>query len=164
MCFFCQTKCNFDELMSTNSEVFIKEIREHRLFLDGPVIYTEYVIACLDCFIFQLWCLSIENIRIFDTVGCRFTHTDQFSFGEEYCDEIYTGNAQFAVENALLTFEEREVLFGKRINIGDHFFRRPTHKSCFTSLEKLKYDFFCTQCKNLYYNFFEKELHVFRLK
>ena len=146
MCFFCQTKCNFDELMSTNSEVFIKEIREHRLY------------------IFQLWCLSIENIRIFDTVGCRFTHTDQFSFGEEYCDEIYTGNAQFAVENALLTFEEREVLFGKRINIRDHFFRRPTHKSCFTSLEKLKYDFFCTQCKNLYYKFFEKELHVFRLK
>ena len=30
--FFCQTKCNFDELMSTNSELFIKETREHSLF------------------------------------------------------------------------------------------------------------------------------------
>ena len=51
---FCQTKCNFDELMSTNSELFIKETREHSLFLNGPLIYTEYVIACLDCFTFQL--------------------------------------------------------------------------------------------------------------
>ena len=107
--------------MSTNSELFIKETRQHSLFLDGPVIYTEYVIVCLDCFTFQLWNLSIEDIRIFDTVGCRFTYSDPFCFGEEYCDDIFTGNAQFAAENALLTFEEREALFRKSLNIGDHF-------------------------------------------
>ena len=159
--FFCKTKCNFEDLMSTNSELFIKERRQHSLFLDGPVIYTEYVIVCLDCFTFQLWNLSIEDIRIFDTVGCRFTYSDPFCFGEEYSDDIFTGNGQFAAENALLTFEEREALFRKSLNIGDHFFRQPTHKSCFTSLQKLKYEFFCTECKNIYYKFFEKELHVF---
>ena len=66
--FFCKTKCNFEDLMSTNSELFIKETRQHSLFPDSPVIYTEYVIACLDCFTFQLWNLSIEDIRIFDTI------------------------------------------------------------------------------------------------
>ena len=66
--FFCKAKCNFEDLMSTNSELFIKETRQHSLFLDSSVIYTEYVIACLDCFTFQLWNLSIEDIRIFDTI------------------------------------------------------------------------------------------------
>ena len=108
---------------------FLSKKQENSLFLDGPVIYTEYVIACLDCFTFQLWNLSIEDIRIFDTVDCRFTHSDPFSFSVEYCDDIYTGNVRFAVENALLTFEEREVLFRKGINIRDHFFRQPTGKT-----------------------------------
>ena len=153
-------KCSFEDIF-TNSELFIKEIREERLFLDTLVIYTEYVIACLDCFTFQLWNLSIENIGIFDSVDCRFTFSDPFLFGEEYYDDVCTGNRQFDTENALLSFDERQAIFRKRINTGDLFFRQPSHKSCFTSLDKLKYEFFCTNCKKIYSNFFEKQLHVF---
>ena len=64
---FCEMKANFEDLMSANFDLFIKETREHCV-LNGPLIYTEHVIACLDCFMFQLWNLSIENIRIFDKI------------------------------------------------------------------------------------------------
>ena len=158
---FCETKTNFEDLMSTNSDLFIKEIRQHSVFSNGPLIYMEYVIACLDCFTFQLWNLSIEDIRIFDTVACRFTYSDPFVYGEEYCDDIFVGNNQFLSENTFLTCEKREELFRKTLNISDYFFRQPTHKSCFTSLQKQNFAYFCTECKNTYYKFFEKELHDF---
>ena len=41
------------------------------------------------------------------------------------------------------------------------FLKRPLHKSCFTSLRKKRYKYFCTSCKKIYNNFFEKKLHVF---
>ena len=65
--YFCETNPNFEDL-TYNNFYFIKETREHCV-LNGPLIYTEHVIACLDCFMFQLWNLSIEDIRIFDTVA-----------------------------------------------------------------------------------------------
>ena len=73
----------FNEIQSTKSDVFIKDKRYH-------LFYIEYVIACLDCFTFQLWNLTIRNIRLFDTVDCRFTFSDHFNFGEEF----FIGNDQ----------------------------------------------------------------------
>ena len=157
---FCKTKANFKDLMSTNFDLFVKEAREHCV-LNGPLIYTEYVVACLNCFTFQLWNLSIEDIRIFDTVACRFTYSDPFSYGEEYYDDIFVGNNQFLSENTSLSFKKREELFNRSLNISDHFLRQPKHKSCFTSLQKQNFAYFCTECKNTYYKFFEKHLHTF---
>ena len=156
---FCKTKNDFDSITSTNIDLFIKEKRDHCI-LSGPMIYTEYIIACFDCFTFQLWNLSIDNIRLFDTVGCRFTFIDPFNFGEEFDDDIFTGNNQFIEENNLLSRAELEKIFLKN-NVSDCFFRRPKHKSCFTSMQKYKFSYFCTECKKIYYNFFEKDLYVF---
>ena len=36
------------------------------------------------------------------------------------------------------------------------FLKRPLHKSCFTSLRKKCYKYFCTSCKIIYSGFFEK--------
>ena len=159
--YFCTKKNDdFDSITSTNSDLFIKERREHCV-VNGPIIYTEYVIVCLDCFTFQVWNLSIENIRFFDTVACRFTFGDPYNYGEDFHDDIFVGNNQFERENNLLTRNEREKLFKKSLNIGDCFFRQPKHKSCFTSLQKHKFSYFCTECKNIYHKVFEKDLHVF---
>ena len=157
---FCETKANFEDLTSANFDLFIKETREHCV-LNGPLIYTEHVIACLDCFMFQLWNLSIEDIRIFDTVACRFTYSDPFNYGEEFYDDIFVGNNQFFRENGLLSRSEQEELFRKTLNMSNYFFRQPKHKSCFTSLQKQNFTYFCTECKNTYYKFFEKDLHTF---
>ena len=156
---FCKTKNDFDSITSTNFDLFIKEKRQHCV-VNGPIIYTEYVIACLDCFTFHMWNLSIENIRLFDTVACRFTYSDPFNYGEEFQDDIFVGNNQFAQENNLLSCNEREKLFKKSLNISDCFFRQPKHKSCFTSIQKHKFSYFCTECKNTYCKFFQKDLHV----
>ena len=160
---FFSTKKNdadFDSITSTNSDFFIKERRDHYI-VNGPIMYTEYVISCLDCYTFQVWNLSIENIRLFDTVACRFTFSDQYNYGEEFEDDIFVGNNQFERENNVLTRNEREKLFKQSLNISDSFFRKPKHKSCFTSIQKQRFSYFCTECKNIYHKVFEKDLHVF---
>ena len=156
---FCKTKTDFDRITLTDSDLFLKEKRDHCI-LNGPLIYVEYIIACFDCFTFQLWNLSIENIRLFDTVACRFTFTDPYNFGEEFDDDVFTGNAQFSQQNNLLKRVELEKFFLKN-NISDCFFRQPKHKSCFTSMQRYQFSYFCTECKKIYCKFFEKDLHVF---
>ena len=84
----------FYEIQSIKSDIFIKEKRYHRIS-SGFLFYIEYVISCFDCFTFQLWNLTIKNIRLLDTVDCRFTYSDHFNFGEEFCDDVFIGNNQF---------------------------------------------------------------------
>ena len=43
---------------------------------------------------------------------------------------------------------ELEKIFLKN-NVSDCFFRRPKHKSCFTSMQKYKFSYFCTECKKI---------------
>ena len=52
----------------------------------------------------------------------------------------------------LLAMTEREKIV---------FLKRPMYKSCFTSLRKKRYQYFCKSCKKIYNDFFEKKLHVF---
>ena len=150
---------NFNKIQLSKSDIFIKEKRHHHIF-DGPLLYIEYVISCFDCFTFQMWNLTIENIRLFDTVNCRFTFSDQFNYGEEFGDDIFTGNNQFAHQNNMLNRAALEKIF-LQSNVSDYFFRQPKHKSCFASMQICRYSYFCTKCKELYCKFFEKDLHVF---
>ena len=41
-----------------------------------------------------------------------------------------------------------------------NFLKRLLHKSCFTSLDKVRYKHFCTNCKTFYNEMFEKDLHI----
>ena len=52
--------------------------------------------------------------------------------------------------------KKRNLFNGEEID----FINRPLHKFCFVSLQK-KHQFFCTNCKKAYNDFFEKKLHVF---
>ena len=103
--------------------------------------------------------LSFENETIFDTIDCRFVTSDCFTYGDGFDDDIYVGNSQFVIENYFFSREMKEMLFKIYVE-ADGFLKRPLHKSCFTSLQKKRYRFFCTTCKKIYNNFFESRLHV----
>ena len=143
-------------------EKFIKEIRTVRTYIDGRILVKNTIIvSCVKCFEFQLFQLSSQANSIFDTINCRFVTTDCFSYSDDFTNDIFTGNSQFVVENYFLSREQRELLFLNAGSNADNFIRQPLHKSCFTSLQKNRYRFFCTTCKKVYNEFFESRLHVF---
>ena len=136
---------------------FIKEIRSKRT---AGVLQNMIVLSCVDCFYFQLLLLSFENNSIFDTINCRFRASCTSTFGDNYDDCVFVGNSQFVVENYFFSREMKQMLFGSFVE-ADGFLERPLIKSCFTSLQKKRYRFFCTTCKKIYNDFFENRLHVF---
>ena len=143
-------------------EKFIKEIRTVRIYIDGHILVkNKIIVSCVNCFEFQLLELSSRANPIFDTINCRFVTTDCFSYSDGFTNDIFTGNSQFVVENYFLSREQRELLFLNAGSNTDNFIRQPLHKSCFTSLQKNRYRFFCTTCKKVYNEFFERRLHVF---
>ena len=90
--------------------------------------------CCLDCVRFE----AVQNLKIMqclDNVKCRFVAADQIAFGASYDDEIFVENCH-KWKNA----ESEEISFNNR----------PLHKSCFTSLEKLRYEHFCTTCQKFF--------------
>ena len=146
-------------------EKFIKEIRTVRTYIDGKILVKNTIIvSCVKCFEFQLFELSSRTNSIFDAINCRFVTTDCFSYSDDFTNDIFTGNSQFVVENYFLSREQRELLFLNAGSNTDNFIRQPLHKSCFTSLQKNRYRFFCTTCKKVYNEFFERRLHVFSSK
>ena len=137
---------------------FIKAIRTKRVGSND--LQNTVVVSCVDCFYFQLLLLSVNDRKIFDSIDCRFRTTCPSSFGDSFDDDIYVGNSQFCVENYFFNREVKEMLFNT--NVEDvNFSTRPLHKSCFTSLEKKRYRFFCTACKKIYNEIFESRLCVF---
>ena len=143
---------------------FIKENHRRVSFIDGKsLVKSTIVVSCVQCFEFQLLRLS-SNANMnstFDNINCRFVTIDSFTYGDDFNDDIFTGNSQFVVENWFLSREARELLFLNAGSNTDNFIRQPLHKSCFTSLQKNRYRFFCTTCKKIYNEFFESDLHVF---
>ena len=141
---------------------FIKEIRTVRTYIDGQIlIKNTMIVSCVKCYGFQLFHLSSQVNSIFDTINCRFVMTDRFSYSDDFTNDIFTGNSQFVVENYFLPRELREQLFLNDGSKTDNFGRQPLHKSCFTSLQRSHYRFFCSTCKKVYNEFFERRLHVF---
>ena len=146
-------------------EKFIKEIRTVRTYIDGKILVKNAIIvSCVKCFEFQLLEMSSRQNPIFDAINCRFVISDSFSYSDVFTNDIFTGNSQFVVENYFLSREQRELLFLNAGSNTDNFIRQPLHKSCFTSLQKNRYRFFCTTCKKVYNEFFERRLHVFSSK
>ena len=143
---------------------FIKEVRTNRYYLDGEnVVKNTIIISCDKCFEFQLFRLSSEPnmISIFDNINCRFVTCDYFTYSDSFINDIFTGNSQFVVENHFLPREVKERLFQRQSSSTENFIRQPKHKSCFTSLQRCHYRFFCTTCKKIYFEFFESDLYVF---
>ena len=148
-----------NRLLDIIENKFIKEVCSTKNLVDEKICLKDtIVISCVDCFEFQLFLLSSEENCMLDTLNCRFVTSDCCTYGDDYSDEIFIGNSQFVHENYFYSREQREFLFR---NGGVKLSKQPLHKSCFISLQKKRYRFFCTTCKRAYNEFFESKLHVF---
>ena len=148
-----------NRLLDIIENKFIKEVRSTKNLVDEKICLKDtIVISCVDCFEFQLFLLSSEENCMLDTLNCRFVTSDFCTYGDDYSDEIFIGNSQFVHENYFYSREQREFLFR---NGGVKLSKQPLHKSCFISLQKKRYRFFCTTCERAYNEFFEGKLHVF---
>ena len=139
---------------------FIKEVRTTKTRLNDYEVLLKITIvkSCANYFKFQVSLLILEENSVLDSLNCRFVTSDMFTFSDDFNSDIFTGNSQFVVENNFYSEEQKKLLFkGEEIDL----IRQPLHKSCFVSLQKKRYQFFCTTCKRAYNNFFEKKLHVF---
>ena len=149
-----------NRIMDIVGNKFIKEIRTIKIFDEKKNLDQKNTIfvSCVDCFEFHLFLISLEENSMLDTLNCRFVTSDCFTYGDDYSDDIFTGNSQFVYESYFYSHEQKELLFRD----GDvKLSKQPLHKSCLTSLQKKRYRFFCTTCKKAYNDFFESNLHVF---
>ena len=139
---------------------FIKEIRTTKILDDDEktLFKNTIVVSCVDCFEFQLMLISLQENSMLDTLNCRFVTSDCFTFDDDYSRDIFTGNSQFVYKNYFYSHEKIELLFrNSKVDLA----KQPLHKSCYTSLQKKRYRFFCTTCRRAYNEFFESKLHVF---
>ena len=133
-------------------------ILERRTSNDNFIFKQTIVCSCMDCFRFQVSISSDENFSCLSNVDCRFVKKDLSVFDDTFNDDIFVGDHQFVVSRY---FQPREQLLAMTEREKIVFLKRPLHKSCFTSLRKKRYKYFCTSCKKIYNDFFEKKLHVF---
>ena len=133
-------------------------ILERQTSNDNFIFKQTIVCSCMDCFKFQVSISSDENFSCLSNVDCRFDKKDLSVFDDTFNDDIFVGDHQFVVSRY---FQLREQLLVMTEREKTVFLKRPSHKSRFTSLRKKCYKCFCTSCKIIYNNFFEKKLHVF---
>ena len=112
----------------------------------------------MDCFRFQISISSDEDFSCLSNVDCRFVKKDLNVFDDTFNDDFFVDDHQFVVARY---FQPREQLLAMTKHEKIVFMKRPLHKSSFTSLRKKRYKYFCTSCKKIYNDFFEKKLHVF---
>ena len=117
----------------------------------------EIVVCCLECFEFILTYFStVEKMfDVFNKIDCSYVTFDYFC----YDSDIFVGNDQFMLSNLNLTHDEREKLYFKTLKKVEKIFKKkPERKSCFTSLEKYKYECLCSRCKEIFNLHFVKKL------
>ena len=152
---FLNSKVKNEDDTTNDNEHFLLELR---ISNSNSVFKQTIVCSCIDCFRFQVSISSDENFSCLSNVDCRFVKKDLNVFSDTFNDDIFVGDHQFAVARC---FQAREQLLAMTEREKIVFLKRPLHKSCFTSLRKKRYKYFCTSCKKIYNNFFEKKLHDF---
>ena len=143
-----------------SDEIFIyKKNPSFKIKDDESVCHiNEIIVCCVKCFEFQLSCFSTRDdmTDVFIQIDCHYIDVDYGCFDID----IYIGNEQFEMENLLLDFEKRkEKYFENKRKIKNIFKNKPQTKSCFTYLEKFKYECFCYKCKRIFDIFFVGNLH-----
>ena len=125
---------------------------------DSVQYINEIVVCCLKCFEFILTYFSSgeEMFDVFNELDCLYVIEEQFC----YNSEIYIGNDQFMTSNENLNNEQREELYHETKKKLKNFFKKePERKSCFTSIQKYSYEFFCSNCKRIFDKFFLEKLY-----
>ena len=114
---------------------------------------TTIIVCCLECFKFILRFLSgkEEIICLFNEIDCQYVFAEVFCFNST----IYTGNDRFQFDVA------ESDCRSTREKMEKYFVKFPETKSCFTSLEKNYYKYFCYSCRKFFKKVFLKNLYFF---
>ena len=115
---------------------------------------TTIIVCCVKCFEFILRFLSgkQEVISQLNELDCRYVYEDVFCFNST----IYIGNDRFqfdARNNHSLSTQEQ---------LEKYFVKFPETKSCFTSLDKYYYKYFCYSCRGFFKKVFLENLYLFK--
>ena len=123
---------------------------------DNIEYFTTIIVCCLECFEFILRFLSgkEEIICLFNEIDCRYVHEEAFCFNST----IYIGNDRFQFD---ATEPNDCDCRSTREKLEKYFVKFPETKSCFASLEKYYYKYFCYSCKKFFKRVFLKNLHFF---
>ena len=155
----------FDSFACVNGvvsdELFIYKKKFTFVSSNDSVQYINEIVICyLKCFEFMLtYFISDKMCYIFNEHDCLYVIDEPFC----YNSEIYIGNEQFMTSNEILSNEQRKELYQKRkIKLKKIFKKEPERKSCFTSMDKYSYEFFCSNCKIIFDNFFLEKLYFIR--
>ena len=114
----------------------------------------EIIVCCLECFEFLLTCFSIEEefIDLLNKIDCLYVVEEPFCYNYF----IYIGNDRFIFNGN----DEHESKSTKDI-LEKYFKKHPDEKSCFTSIEKYSYEYFCFSCKEIFKTLFLQKLFYF---
>ena len=139
----------FDAFLYVNdvisADVFIYEKK-------STSVTSEIIVCCLECFEFLLTCLSMEDefIDLLNKMDCLYVVEEAFC----YNSFIYIGNHRFINQN----YDEHEFKSTRDI-LEKHFIKFPSEESCFSSLQKYYYGYFCFSCKEIFKRFFLQKMH-----
>lgn len=133
-------------------KVFVYETSFQIDYTDTIEYLNKIIVCCVDCFEFVLRFESSKTDSLFDEIDCNYVYEDMFCFNSQ----IYAGNDRFQ-------FDVRQPVDRCSTNdiLKKYFVNAPEVKSCFTSLQKYYYRYFCFQCRNFFKKVFLKNLYKF---
>ena len=135
-----------------NDNVFVYETSYQIDYNDSTEYLNNIIFCCVECFEFILRIESGKDNFQFDDIDCNYVYEDTFCFDFQ----TYYGNDHFQ-------FDVTQPVDIRCTNdiLRKYFTNAPEVKSCFTSLQKYYYNYFCFQCRDFFKKVFLRNLYKF---
>ena len=135
-----------------DDKVFVYEKSFQIDYIDTIEYLNKIIVCCVECFEFMLHFESAKDDFLFDEINCNYVYEDMFCFNSQ----IFAGNDrfQFDVRQPNDSSSTKDILKKYFVNV-------PEVKSCFTSLQRYYYKYFCFQCRDFFKKVFLKNLYKF---
>ena len=134
------------------SKVFVYQTSFQIDYNDSIEHVTTVIFCCVECFKFIMRIESGRDSFQFDDIDCNYVHEDMFCFNSH----TYYGNDRFQFD----VTRPADISCTNDI-LRNYFINAPEVKSCFTSIQKYYYTYFCFQCRNFFKKVFLKNLYKF---
>ena len=141
-----------DKDSKIDDKVFVYEKSFQIDYIDTIEYLNKIIVCCVECFEFMLHFESAKYDFLFDEINCNYVYEDMFCFNSQ----IFAGNDrfQFDVRQPNDSSSTKDILKKYFVNV-------PEVKSCFTSLQRYYYKYFCFQCRDFFKKVFLKNLYKF---
>ena len=141
-----------DKDSKIDDKVFVYEKSFQIDYIDTIEYLNKIIVCCVECFEFMLHFESAKYDFLFDEINCNYVYEDMFCFNSQ----IFARNDrfQFDVRQPNDSSSTKDILKKYFVNV-------PEVKSCFTSLQRYYYKYFCFQCRDFFKKVFLKNLYKF---